>query len=189
MRSAIAAGSPSFGVFSSRIFFIASLWAALRTSFVPGVRCTSSSHAAYFDSIEERSAASSARPANGTLVFPPSRTSSSWAAQSFRISAWAISRASTMSASGISFADASTIVMAFDVPTTTRSSWLVFRWVSVGFTTHAPSTRPMRTAPTGPFQGSDDTARAAEAAFTARTSWSNSWSDDSAIAWICTSRL
>jgi len=50
---------------------------------------------------------------------------------------------------------------------------------NVGFRIHAPSTRPTRTAATGPFQGTLDIVRAAEAAVTPSTSASFSWSADS----------
>ena len=86
-------------------------------------------------------------------------------AQSFLISAWAMSSASRISASGISFAPASTIRIASSVPATTRSRSeaalppLLSAWrvgageSSVGLTTKLPSTLPMRTAPTGPGRG------------------------------------
>ncbi len=52
---------------------------------------------------------------------PPSAASSRCSAHSFLISAWAMSSASRISASGISFAPASTIRIASSVPATIRS--------------------------------------------------------------------
>ncbi len=61
-----------------------------------------------------------------------------------------MSSASSISASGISLAPASTMRMASSVPATTRSrSVLPTRSASLGLTTKLPSILPMRTAPTG----------------------------------------
>ena len=110
------------------------------------------------------------------------------APQILRISPWAMSSASRISASEISSAPASTIRMASSVPETTRSSveWPSARSVSDGLTTKLPSTLPMRTAPTGIGNGMLDTISAALAPFIARMSYGLTWSTDSGIAtsWV-----
>src|SRR5215213_6718118 len=74
-----------------------------------------------------------------------------------------MSSASSISASVISFAPASTIRMASCVPATTRSRSAVSCCSSVGLTTKLPSTLPIRTAPTGVGNGMLETIRAAGA--------------------------
>ena len=96
-------------------------------------------------------------------------------AQSFLISAWAMSSASRISASGISLAPASTIRIASSVPATIRSrsegfSASASRSGSFGLTTKLPSTLPIRTAPTGVGSGMSEIISAAEAPFIARMS-------------------
>ncbi len=102
-------------------------------------------------------------------------------AHSFLISAWAMSSASRISASGISLAPASTIRMASSVPATirSRSEWLspseddpasASSSSSLGLTTKLPSILPMRTAPTGVGSGMSEIISAAEAPFMARMS-------------------
>ncbi len=113
--------------------------------------------------------------------------SSCWAAQSFLIAPWAMSSASSISASVISFAPASTIRIASSVPATTRSRSAVSCCSSVGLTTKLPSTLPMRTAPTGVGNGMLETIRAADAPFIARMSYGWSWSIESGIETSCVS--
>ena len=119
----------------------------------------------------------------GLEIFP---ASSCCAAHSFLISPWAMSSASSISASVISLAPASTISTASSVPATTRSRSAVSCCSSVGLTTKLPSTLPMRTAPTGVGNGMLETMRAADAPFMARMSYGWSWSIDSGIAtsWV-----
>ena len=106
---------------------------------------------------------------------PTFAASSRCSAQSFLISAWAMSSASRISASGISLAPASTIRIASSVPATTRSSserlsLSASRSSSGGLTTKLPSILPMRTAPTGVGSGMSEIISAAEAPFIARMS-------------------
>ena len=61
------------------------------------------------------------------------------------------------------------MVMPSSCPATTRFSLDSFIWGSVGFTTSSPSIRPMRTAPTGPFQGMPEMESAAEAPLMPKT--------------------
>src|SRR5581483_9922704 len=90
--------------------------------------------------------------------------------------------------SGTSSAPASTIVRASRVPTTTRSSVDSSScWGSVGLTTSSPSMRPMRTAPTGPRNGSGEIARAAEAPLMQSTSCGTTRSAGSTVQITCTS--
>ncbi len=93
---------------------------------------------------------------NAFFSLPTFSASSRCSAQSFLISAWAMSSASRISASEISFAPASTIRIASSEPATTRSRSELFsrpsspsRSSSLGLTTKLPSILPMRTAPTG----------------------------------------
>ena len=75
------------------------------------------------------------------------------------------------SSSGTSFAPASTIVRPSFVPTTIRSSSDSSSIsCSVGLTTSSPSISPMRTAPTGPRNGSGEIISAAEAPLMQRMS-------------------
>ncbi len=105
------------------------------------------------------------------------------------ISAWAISNASRIVSSGISMAPASTIVSASFVPTTIRSSVLspVSIAASVGLMTSSSSIRPMRTAPTGPRNGSGETISAAEAPLMQRMSCAVTRSAESVVQTTCTS--
>ena len=104
------------------------------------------------------------------FALPSARRSSRWAAQSLRISSWAMSSASSISASVISFAPASTIRIASSVPATIRSSSDSGMSASSGLTTNLPSSLPIRTAPTCVGNGMSDRASAAEAPFIARMS-------------------
>ena len=90
-----------------------------------------------------------------------------------------MSRASRISASGISLAPASTIRIASSVPATIRSRSELpsfsepapaSRSCSEGLTTKLPSILPMRTAPTGVGNGTSEIITAAEAPFMARMS-------------------
>ena len=103
---------------------------------------------------------------------PAFSASSRCAAQSFLIASWAMSRASSTSASETSDAPASTMRIASSVPATIRSSSVVSRRSSSrGLTTKLPSTLPMRTAPTGVGIGMSETMSAADAPFMARMSY------------------
>ena len=112
-------------------------------------------------------------------------------AQSFLISPWAMSRASRISASGISLAPASTMRMASSVPATirSRSDSPSARSASEGLMTKLPSILPMRTAPTGVGTGMSEIISAAEAPFIASTSYGVMWSTDSGMATSCVSRF
>ncbi len=57
----------------------------------------------------------------------------------------------------------------------------------VGLSVSLPSTVPTRTQPIGPSNGAFEMCSAADAAFTARMSYSFSWSADHAETTICTS--
>ena len=108
-----------------------------------------------------------------TTIFslPAFCCSSSIAAQSFLISAWAMSRASRISASATPVAPASTIRIASSVPATIRSSSSSSCVSSSGLTTKSPSSLPIRTAPTWAATGTGEIASAAEAPFIARMSY------------------
>ncbi len=60
---------------------------------------------------------------------------------------------------------------------------------NVGLTTNSPSIRATRTAPTGPRNGSDEIASAAEAPLIARMSCGTTMSADSTVQMTCTSFL
>ena len=84
-------------------------------------------------------------------------------------------------------APASTIVIASIVPHTIRSRSDSSICVISGLTTIWPSIRPMRTAPTGPKNGSGEMVSAADAPLMARVSWLCSPSIESTVPMICTS--
>mgnify|MGYP001619015332 CR=1 FL=1 len=111
---------------------------------------------------------------------PTWRTRSSCASITAAIPVRASSSASSRRSSLTSFAPASIIITASRVPATTRSSSLFVICVIVGFRVRVPSTVPTRTQPIGPPNGAGEIASAADAAFTARTSGSCSWSAESA---------
>ena len=115
------------------------------------------------------------------------RSICSW--HSLRISPCAISSASISVSSAISWAPASTIVIASGVPQTIRSSVEDLRSGSVGLTTRLPSRRPMRTAPTGPRKGIGESISAAEEPLMARMSCGCTWSAENVVTITCTSFL
>ena len=133
--------------------------------------------------------ASSSAVSSGSshLGFPAWLLSSSWASQSFLISAWASSNASRSVSSATSFAPASTIVRPSFVPTTIRSSSDSPMSGSDGLTTISPSMIPIRTAPTGPWKGSGEIINAAEAPLIARMSCGVIRSAESVVQMTCTS--
>jgi hypothetical protein len=57
----------------------------------------------------------------------------------------------------------------------------------LGFTTKLPSILPIRTAPTGPANGTLEIISAAEAPFIARMSYGWTWSTEIGIATSCVS--
>jgi hypothetical protein len=122
------------------------------------------------------------------LALPTWRRSSSCASQSLAISSWARSSAARSRSSGISSEPASTIVMLSRVPTTIRSS-VDSSSVScnVGLTTSSPSIIPIRTAPTGPRNGSGEIISAADAPLMQRMSCGVTRSADSTVPITCTS--
>ncbi len=97
--------------------------------------------------------------------------------------------ASTTSASEISSEPPSTIRIESAEPLTTRSSVENSSCWKVGLRIQFPSTRPTRTAASGPFHGTVERVSAAEAATTPRMSASFSWSADSTVTKTCTSFL
>ena len=109
----------------------------------------------------------------GTLCFS---SSSSWTATSSCSPFCATLRASTISASEISPAPPSTIMMESFVPLTTTSTSENSSCWKVGFRIHFPSTRPTRTPASGPANGIFEEASANEAATIPSTSASFSWS-------------
>ncbi|CAB4960526.1 unannotated protein [freshwater metagenome] len=120
-----------------------------------------------------RSFASIEGPSCGVFSLPASFRNSSWAATSFLIASCAMSSASRISASGMTFAPASTMRIASAVPATMRSRSLSpssRRDASGGLTTMVPSILPMRTAPIGSGSGIDEMVSAADAPFIARMS-------------------
>ena len=70
--------------------------------------------------------------------------------------------ASNILSLGTSLAPASIMTTFLPVETTVTSRSLTLRCSLVGLMTSSPSTRPIFTAPTGPFQGISEMARAAE---------------------------
>src|SRR5436190_22665348 len=114
---------------------------------------------------------SSVTESSSHFALPACRCRSSCASHSFLISSYARSSASSNLSSGTSFAPASTIVRPSSVPTTIRSSSVCSRTSgSVGLRTSSPSIIPIRTAPTGPMNGSGEIIRAAEAPLMQRMS-------------------
>ena len=103
---------------------------------------------------------------------PRSRRTSSWSAQMSRTAAWPISIASSILASGSSFAPASTMVTESFDPATMRSSVDCERLVSLGQSSSRPSKQPTRAQPTGPLSGIPAAMMAMEDAIPARTSGS-----------------
>ena len=87
----------------------------------------------------------------------------------FLISECASSNASTNNSSETSYEPDSTIVIPSSCPATTRLSIELFICFSVGLTIKFPPSRPILTAPTGPFQGMPEIASAALAALIPRT--------------------
>ena len=75
-----------------------------------------------------------------------------------------------MTSSGTSFAPHSTIKIASFVPAMRRSRSDASICSKVGLIMNSPSTRPMRTAPIGPFQGVSEMVTAADAALIAMIS-------------------
>ena len=74
------------------------------------------------------------------------------------------------------------------MPTTIRSSADSSKFCScVGLTTNSPSIRPIRTAPTGPKNGSGESIRAADAPLMQRMSCGVTRSADSTVQITCTS--
>ena len=100
---------------------------------------------------------------------------------------WPYSRAATITSSGTSSAPASTIRMASRVPAMRRSRSDLSISAKVGLAMNWPSTRPTRTAATGPFQGMSEIIMAADAALMARMSNGFSASAESEYMMICTS--
>ena len=178
-----AAGSPEyFSSTSASIAFVASWRASLSSTDV-----ASSSACPWEAWISPRSPSSTTGAVTSSLGLETLPASSRCAAHSFLISPWAMSSASSISASVISFAPASTIRIASSVPATIRSRSAVSCCSSVGLTTKLPSTLPMRTAPTGVGNGRLETIRAADAPFMARMSYGWSWSIDSGMETSCVS--
>ena len=118
---------------------------------------------------------------------PASFRSSSCTSQSFLISSCAIWSASRRSSSLTSLAPASTIEMASRVPATTRSSVDSSSSCRVGLMTKSSSIMPMRTAPTGPWNGSSLSMSAADAPLIDRMSNALTLSMLSTVVTICTS--
>ena len=74
------------------------------------------------------------------------------------------------------------------MPTTIRSSAVSSQFCcSVGLTTSSPSIRPMRTAPTGPKNGSGEIMSAADAPLMQRMSCGVTMSAESTVQMTCTS--
>ena len=102
---------------------------------------------------------------------------------------WATFKASSISASETSSEPPSTITIESAEPLTTRSMLENSSCWKVGLRIQLPSTRPTRTAASGPFQGTVERPSAVAAATTPRTSASFSWSADSTVTKTCTSFL
>jgi hypothetical protein len=121
--------------------------------------------------------------------FATAFASSSWRSMSGWSERWPNRIASAMTASGRSFAPASTIMIASRVPATTRSSSDSSTWLKVGLITNSPSMRPTRTAATGPANGISLIVSAADAASVPMTSGSFSWSVERTVITIWMSSL
>ena len=135
-------------------------------------------------------AASSSAVSSTSIHFglPTCARSSSSASQMLAmISACASSNASRIVSSGTWSPPASTIVSASLVPTTIRSSVDSSSCWSVGLTTSSPSIRPMRTAPTGPRNGSGEIISAADAPLMQRMSCGVTRSAERTVQMTCTS--
>jgi hypothetical protein len=125
--------------------------------------------------------------ANDRFSWPTRDRSSFWMAVIFLMASCPVARASTITASGISPAPASTITMASSVPATSRLSWLfVLRSAVEGLTTQAPSQYPTRTAPTACSKGMSEITRAVDAPMMDRVSesFSRSAESSSPITWV-----
>ena len=85
-----------------------------------------------------------------------------------------------------SFAPASIITTFLPVATVTSRSETL-RCSLVGLRTSSPLTRPTFSAPTGPFQGMSEMARAAEVPMSAAISGEQSWSTAMTVAMMDTS--
>ena len=94
-----------------------------------------------------------------------------------------------MTASGSSFAPASTIMIASRVPATIRSSSESASSVCVGLMTNWPSIRPTRTDAIGPRNGISLIVSAADAASVPTTSGLFSWSVERTVMTHWTSSL
>ena len=102
---------------------------------------------------------------------------------------WATFSASMISASEISSDPPSTMTIESADPLTTRSTLENSSCWKVGLRIQFPSTRPTRTAASGPFQGTGERPSAVDAATTPSTSASFSWSADSTVTKTWTSFL
>ena len=105
----------------------------------------------------------------------------------FWFSSWADLMASNMTSLGTSLAPASIMTTFLRVETTVTSRSLTLRCSLSGLKTSLPSTRPTFSAPTGPFQGMSEMARAAEVPIRAAISGEQSWSTLMTVAMIETS--
>jgi len=92
-----------------------------------------------------------------------------------------------MSASDTSSAPPSTIMMASALPATMMSSSLYSSCWKVGFSTHCPWMRPMRTAAIGPSKGMRDSISDMLAPVMPSTSASFSWSAETTVTKTCVS--
>ncbi len=86
-----------------------------------------------------------------------------------------------------SLAPASIMTTFLPVETTVTSRSLTLRCSLSGLSTSLPSTRPTFRAPTGPFQGMSEMARAAEVPIRAAISGEQSWSTLMTVAMMDTS--
>ncbi len=86
-----------------------------------------------------------------------------------------------------SFAPASIITTFLPVETTVTSRSETLRCSLVGLRTSSPFTRPTFSAPTGPFHGMSEMARAAEVPMSAAISGEQSWSTAMTVAMMDTS--
>src|ERR1700677_1713825 len=95
--------------------------------------------------------------------------------------------ASKRTDSNSSSAPPSTMTTALRLAATIKFKVLVSICLKVGFTTKSPFTRPIRTQPNLSATGMSETAKGADAAETARTSESFSWSEEITVQCIWTS--
>ena len=105
----------------------------------------------------------------------------------FWFSSWAIWMALNMVSLSTSLAPASIMTTFLAVETTVTSISETLACSSSGLTTSLPSTRPIFTAPTGPFQGMSEMARAAEVPMRAAISGEQSRSTLMTVAIMATS--